>query len=54
MVTLPEWVCDEEGHEELHAVTLSGVIGKVMRRMKRQGCVPPAPVARRARKNNDG
>lgn len=39
---------------ELQAVTLADVIGKVMRRMKRQGGVRSAPVARRARKKNDG
>jgi Rrf2 family protein len=31
---------------ELQAVTLSDVIGKVVRRMKRQGCARSAPVAR--------
>jgi Rrf2 family protein len=31
---------------ELEAVTLSDVIGKVVRRMKRQGCARNAPVAR--------
>jgi Rrf2 family protein len=39
---------------ELQAVTLSDVIGKVMRRMKRQGCARSAPAARRARKKNNG
>jgi DNA-binding IscR family transcriptional regulator len=35
---------------ELEAVTLSDVIGKVMRRMKRQGCARSATVARRRAK----
>lgn len=39
---------------ELQAVTLSQVIGKVIRRMKSQGCVRNTPVARRTRKKNDG
>jgi Rrf2 family protein len=39
---------------ELQAVALSDVIGKVIRRMKRQGCAPDAPLARRARKKNNG
>lgn len=39
---------------ELQAVTLSNVIGKVIRRMKRQGCARNAPAAGRARKKNDG
>jgi Rrf2 family protein len=39
---------------ELQAITLSDVIGKVMRRMKRQGCARNAPVAKRGRKKNNG
>ena len=39
---------------ELRVITLSDVIGKVMRRMKRQGCAPHAPASRRARKKNNG
>jgi len=40
---------------ELQSVTLSDVIGKVIRRMKRQGCARSAPSAAwRHRKRNDG
>ena len=39
---------------ELQAVTLADVIGKVMRRIKREDCGPNAPAQRRARKQNDG
>src|SRR3954471_1511534 len=39
---------------ELQAVTLADVIGKVMRRMKREGCGPSVPAERRARKKNNG
>ena len=40
--------------DELQAITLADVIGKVMRRMKRQGCARSAPAAKRARKKNNG
>jgi len=39
---------------QLQATTLSDVIGKVVRRMKRQGCARHVPVAKQARKKNDG
>jgi Rrf2 family protein len=38
---------------ELQAVTLADVIGKVVRRMKREGCRPSALASERARKKND-
>jgi Rrf2 family protein len=37
---------------QLQATTLSDVIGKVVRRMKRQGCARHVPVAKQARKKN--
>lgn len=39
---------------ELQAVTLADVIGKVVRRMKREGCRPSAPPERRARRKHHG
>lgn len=39
---------------ELQTITLADVIGKVMRRMKRQGCAKAAPSAGKPRKRNNG
>lgn len=39
---------------ELRTVTLAEVIGKVMRRVKREGCLRNVPAAVKSRKKNDG